>query len=111
MNLNNKLIETKEFSFDFTEGIINSYCKKDISIVFIPKTSSFIEFNINIYSSDNINPKALYLNQENIKHKENELKYTIYIKAKGDFPLIKIVDLRNNLISNRILWKEKQIKN
>jgi hypothetical protein len=25
MNLNNKLIETKEFSFDFTEGIINSY--------------------------------------------------------------------------------------
>ena len=25
MNLNNKLIETKEFSLDFTEGIINSY--------------------------------------------------------------------------------------
>ena len=106
MKLNNKLIETKEFSLDFTEGIINSYCKKDISIVFTPKTRSFIEFNINIYSSDNINPKNLYLNQENIKHKENELKCKIYIKAKGDFPLIKIADLRNNLISNRILWKE-----
>ena len=109
-NLNNKLIEIKEFSFDFTEGIINSYCKKEISIVFTPKTRSFIEFNIKIYSSDNINPNALYLNQENIKHKENELKYTIYIKAKGDFPLIKIVDLRNNLISNNILWREFNVE-
>ena len=60
MNLNNKLIETKEFSFDFTEGIINSYCKKDISIVFTPKTRSFIEFNINIYSSDKLIQK-LYI--------------------------------------------------
>ena len=108
-NLNGKIIEVKDFKFDFIEGIINSYCKKEISLIFSPKTREFIEFYINIYSSDTINPNQLYLNQEKIVHKENELKGQIYIKAKGDFPLIKIVDIRNSIISNRILWNEFNI--
>ena len=43
--------------------------------------------------------------EEYITHKE-ELKCSLEINAKGDYPLIKIVDLRNNIISPSKLWKD-----
>ena len=107
--------------FDFKEGLLNSFCKKDISIQFEPKTRSFLSFKVNIYASDNTINNNELLNGEEIKdnkydnendsedvvieHKE-ELKCTLEINAKGDYPLIKIVDVRNNLISSSKLWKD-----
>ena len=42
-----------DISFDFTEGLLNSFCKKDISIQFDPKARSILSFKVNIYATDN----------------------------------------------------------
>ena len=110
-----------DISFDFTEGLLNSFCKKDISIQFEPKTRSILSFKVNIYATDNTIRNNELINGEEsknnkydsenesqeiiIEHKE-ELKCTLEINAKGDYPLIKIVDVRNNLISSSKLWKD-----
>ena len=127
-----------DINIDFEEGLLNSFCKKDINIQFEPKTRVNLSFKINIYASDTIdeNKKLKYKenksrsieikkSDKNInKEEENdeelnedksnefllfhreELKCSLEVNAKGDYPLIKIVDLRNNLISPSKLWKD-----
>ena len=107
---NNKNDCSDMISFDFTEGLLNSFCKKDINVNFNPKSRSSLDLKVNIYASDNTfvpnttttqtNGNA---NQEYEKHQE--LKCVLLIKANGDYPLIKIVDLRNNRISSSSLWR------
>ena len=113
---------------DFAEGLLNSFCKKDIHIQFEPKTRVNLYFKINIYATDTLDEnkiiaikkskkdinkdeieKSLYSKSEEdeeiLSHKE-ELKCSLEVNAKGDYPLIKIVDLRNNIISPSKLWKD-----
>ena len=106
-----------------------SLCEKDISIQFEPVTRVNLNFKINIYATDTIgeskeilikkeqsydgNNKSLdesdFLKHKNdeeyLTHKE-ELKCSLEVNAKGDYPLIKIVYLRNNIISPSKLWKD-----
>ena len=126
-----------DINIDFSEGLLNSFCKKDINIQFEPKTRVNLSFKINIYASDTIDDNKILNVKENknksieikesgkninkeengeelnedlnnellFSHKE-ELKCSLEINAKGDYPLIKIVDLRNNNISPSKLWKD-----
>ena len=120
-----------DINIDFTEGLLNSFCKKDINIQFEPKTRVNLSFKINIYATNIIDEnKKLKINKEKsvdiknkksvkiegdenldedenieITHKE-ELKCSLEVNAKGDYPLIKIVDLRHNIISPAKLWKD-----
>ena len=134
-NYQNK--KRSDINIDFIEGLLNSFCKKDINIQFEPKTRVNLSFKINIYATDTIDDnkklvlkkdKSININKESIKnankekkeeddnfynekseeiisHKE-ELKCSLEVNAKGDYPLIKIVDLRNNNISPSKLWKD-----
>ena len=119
----------RDIKIDFLEGMLNSLCKKDINIQFEPVTRVNLNFKINIYATDTIGEskeilikkeQTLEINknvldesdflknkndEEYITHKE-ELKCSLEINAKGDYPLIKIVDLRNNIISPSKLWKD-----
>ena len=120
----------KDIKIDFTEGMINSLCKKDINIQFEPITRVNLNFRIKIYATDTLGEskkilikkeKSFDMNNNNalndsehvfndnegqiFEHRE-ELKCSVEVSAKGDYPLIKIVDLRNNLISPAKLWKE-----
>ena len=117
----------RDIKIDFMEGMLNSLCKKDINIQFEPITRANLNFKINIYASDTIEPSKQILikkeinsdinrnildesdylknNEDFMPHKE-ELKCSLEINAKGDYPLIKIVDLRNNIISPSKLWKD-----
>ena len=107
-----------DINIDFEEGLLNSFCQKDINIEFRPKTRINLSFKINIFAIDTINdkkvlklkknengPKKYDSNEDLLLHKE-ELKCSLEVNAKGDYPLIKIVDLRNNLISPSKLWKD-----
>ena len=119
-----------DISFDFTEGMLNSFCKKEISVHFEPKTRSSLSFKINVYAADNTSRSKEIISREkndtndnksdanvlNVISEENkeiinkeELKCSIEITAKGDYPLIKIVDARNNLISTAQLWKDLSV--
>jgi len=118
-NVKNPNRYRSDISFDFMEGLLNSFCKKDINIQFEPKTRANLLFKVNIYATDNT-----YRNKDLIKAEENknnfdkndedgnefshkeELKCTLEVNTKGDYPLIKIVDVRNNLISTAKLWKD-----
>ena len=102
---NNK--KRSDVNIDFHEGLLNSFCKKDINIQFEPITRVNLSFKINIYASDTIdkNIKNTNINEEELSYKE-KLKCSLEVNAKGDFPLIKIVDLRNNIISPSKLWKD-----
>ena len=121
---NNK--KRSDVSFDFMEGLLNSFCKKEINVTFEPKTRASISFKLNVYATDNTSrSKAIISREKNdfnenennyeaIKENDNneiafnkeELKCTLEITAKGDYPLIKIVDVRNNLVSTAKLWKD-----
>ena len=119
----------KDIKIDFLEGMLNSLCKKDINIQFEPITRVNLNFKINIYATDTIDKgktilinkqKTIEINKNNLdesdylKNKNSEeimihreeLKCSLEINAKGDYPLIKIVDLRNNIISPAKLWKD-----
>ena len=112
-----------DISFDFMEGLLNSFCKKDISVQFDPTTRANLSFKINVYATDNTSRNKELISSEN-KNKNNnndlnenekdllppeELKCTLEVNAKGDFPLIKIVDVRNNLVSSAKLWKDLNV--
>ena len=123
---NNK--QRNDISFDFLEGMLNSFCKKEISVNFEPKTRSSVSFKLNVYATDNTsrskeiisrekntlnnnnnnnlnNYNLINNNNETLQGKE-ELKCTLEINANGDYPLIKIVDIRNNMESTAKLWKD-----
>ena len=123
------LTKRNDIKIDFLEGMLNSLCKKDINIQFEPITRVNLNFKINIYATDTIEESKKILikkeksldintnrnaidesdflknNDEVLEHKE-ELKCSLEVSAKGDYPLIKIVDLRNNIISPAKLWKD-----
>ena len=110
-----------DISFDFNEGLLNSFCKKDISVQFEPKTRANLSFKINVYATDNNSRNKELMGSGAKTYKDNdeenekdftpkeELKCTVEINAKGDYPLIKIVDVRNNLISSAKLWKDLNV--
>ena len=112
----------KQITLDFTEGLLNSFCKKEISVIFAPTTRAEVNLTIDIFAyehlskENNENPNENNENpneNEEIEEEEKKnpsemnlkLKCSIVIKAKGDYPLIKIVDIRNNETSSSKLWK------
>jgi len=97
---------------DFNEGYINSLCKKDINISFNPKTRAKIQVKIYLYACENPT-ENLVKTSYSLKDKENKnknnfdpknLKAEITIKANGDYPLLKICDIRNSNIGITHLW-------
>jgi hypothetical protein len=101
------------FKIDFTEGLIYSLCKKTITISYKPDTRKNLDFNIMILATENNSNKLVKTEgaivQRNhttsISNNLIEEKACIKIKANGNYPFIKIVDVRNNFKSTTNLWK------
>jgi hypothetical protein len=106
------------FHFDFKEGLIHSLCKKTISITYNPNTRFQVDFRIVVYAVEHKDEESMRKNASDeyktIKNKSglNDLqilnkveKASIRIIANGNYPLIRIVDVRNNLKSTTNLWK------
>ena len=93
-------------SFDFTEGLINSFCKREITVTFKPISRSSINIHVLIYATEHND--TLKDNEENKNNYENNsnkpLKCELDIKANGDYPLIKICDVRNDQVGINNLW-------
>lgn len=119
------------FQFDFKEGLIHSLCKKTISITYKPNTRFHVDFKIIIYAvehkeseqmssfnktkmnlmlmstDDKNNTKTSNYNNNinNVSVLNKVEKASINIIANGNYPLIRIVDVRNNMKSTTTLWK------
>ena len=105
-------------TFDFMEGLINALCKREVHVTFEPLTRSSIVLTVKLYA---IESASTQLQCEDTKSKDNNnnnnedvsvnalppnssLKCELVIKANGDYPLMKIVDIRNALVGTCALW-------
>jgi hypothetical protein len=98
--------------FDFSEGLINSFCKKDVSVNFSPINRYFIDLKVALYATDNKNDKITQsiLSNNAIESKiylilVSTYKTEITIKANGDYPLLQIVDVRSTNKGTSKLWR------
>ena len=116
-------------SFDFKEGLINSFCKKDVSVLFKPINRYLVKMKVKIYATeyryskvlkknstkdklstgnqDRKNSKDKEINQNENKAEEQKiksLKCELLITANGDYPLIRIADVRNDMVGTNNLW-------
>ena len=102
-NNNNPTSAKEDISFDFMEGMVNSFCKKEVNVTFKPCTRASINFLVDIFTTSNRKNKEEQKNEIPIPE---EKKCSLKITGQGDYPLIKIVDLRNNLVSSSQLWND-----
>ena len=98
-------------TFDFTEGLINAFCKKDVHITFQPVTRSSVTLKVKVFaietpssssSSSDCNDEDKQ--QMKVVNKEHSLKCELMLKANGDYPLMRIADIRNNFVGTSELW-------
>ena len=94
-------------TFDFKEGLINSFCKKEVNVLFKPINRYLVKMKVNIYAIEHQDIKNNQKENDNsisndLKQNENnkikELKCELTLTANGDYPLIRIADVRNNLV-------------
>ena len=109
-------------TFDFKEGLINSFCKKEVQVLFKPINRYLVKMKVNIYATEhqdskdfknftkeNSKPELINNNNDNIENKNSfskikSLKCELTLTANGDYPLIRIADIRNNLVGTNNLW-------
>ena len=97
-------------TFDFKEGLINSFCKKEVQVLFKPINRYFVKMKVNVYATEHQTKKGLQnITKENESSNEDKneirsLKCELTLTANGDYPLIRIADVRNNLVGTNNLW-------
>lgn len=115
MNIEDKSLEDQRrisqivqenFIFDFKEGIVPAMSKKTVKISFKPS----LRFDYNIKLSCNAREKPVKDLRSTIKSDSFlSQKYTINIIAKGDFPLLRFADIRNDQMSVSNLWEKFEL--
>jgi hypothetical protein len=99
-------IVDQNFKFDFKEGVVPALSKKKVKIAFKPS----LRFDYNIKLSCNAREKPVKDLRGTIKDKAFfSQKYTINLFAKGDFPLLRFNDIRNEQSSVANLWEKFQL--
>ena len=96
-------IVQENFKFDFSEGVVPAVSKKKVKITFKPS----LRFDYNIKLSCNAREKPVKDLRSTIKSNAFLCqKYSINIMAKGDFPLLRFADIRNEQMSVSNLWEK-----
>ena len=99
-------IVKNNFKFDFENGVVNGLSKKTVKVTFRP-TCRF-DYDIKLVCSARENP----ISSLRATFKEKNLvsqKYSIKIRAKGDYPLLRFTDIRNDQLSVSTLWERFQL--
>ncbi len=97
----------KNFTLSFSEGVLAGNSKIDINITFHP--TEIVELNAKLICiARERNLKTVPLG--NAEGRNNPIqKCSLSIIGKGNYPLLKIVDLRNDSVSVSTLWEHFQI--
>jgi len=99
-------IVSENFKFDFKEGIVPALSKKMVKITFKPS----LRFDFKIKLSCNAREKPVSNLRSTIKANQFlSQKYSINIMAKGDFPLLRLADIRNEQMSVSNLWEKFEL--
>ena len=99
-----RTIINKSFTLDFREGIISGNSKLEIGIVFLPCELSDFDLVLECVAKEH-NLKGISMTNKKIFSQ----KAAIDIKARGSYPQLRFVDVRNDSISVSTLWENFSI--
>ena len=104
------------FKFDNHKGVVNAKSKKKVNITFKPNQRFNFETNLVRFSSDKMTKDLstsikLQTAQGVIKKPVNGQveKAMIKIHCKGDYPLLRFTDVRNDQVSIANLWERFEL--
>ena len=99
------------FRFDHKKGIVNGKSKMKVNITFKPSCRFQFETNLVVVAREKMS-KELTASIKTMKAKNGENiapsfseKASIQIKCKGDYPLLRFTDVRNDQVSIANLWE------
>lgn len=91
------------FKFDQPKGLINAKSKKKVNITFKPTLRFNFDINLVCVAREKM---AKEVPTSNTKVKDAIVeKSFIKIKAMGDYPLLRVTDVRNEQLSTALLWE------
>lgn len=96
-------IVRNNFKFDFEKGMVPALSKQRVKIAFKPsqRFAYNIKLSCNAKEAPSKDLKATVRENDFFNH-----KYSINITAKGDFPLLRFADIRNDQLSVSNLWEK-----
>lgn len=97
------------FKFDQPKGILNAKSKKKVNITFKP-TIRF-NFDINLVCVAREKMAKEVPTQKTGKPEAVVEKSFIKIRASGDYPLLRVTDVRNEQISTANMWERFRLTN
>ncbi|KAM3137891.1 hypothetical protein pb186bvf_009972 [Paramecium bursaria] len=97
----------KSFTLDIQNAIIAANSKLDIGIMFNPIEVCEFDLILDVVATEK-NPKASRGPGQTIKKIVSQ-KCKLEVRARGNYPLLKIADVRNDSISVATLWENFQI--
>lgn len=99
------------FKFDQPKGLLNARSKKKVNITFKPTLRFNFDINLVCVAREKM-AKELPPNATKTQKAENIIeKSFIKIKAMGDYPLLRVTDVRNEQISTANLWERFRLTN
>jgi len=105
------------FKFDNHKGVVNSKSKKKVNITFKPSLRFEFDTNLVCIAREKMN-KELSASVKLQRSKNGDLvtentgfveKSMIKIHCKGDYPLLRFTDVRNDQVSIANLWERFQM--
>lgn len=97
-----KKVLSECFKFDQPKGLLNARSKKKVNITFKPTLRFNFDINLVCVAREKM---AKELNATTKKENIIEKSF-IKIKAVGDYPQLRVTDVRNEQISTANLWKD-----
>ena len=93
------------FDLDFQDGIIAANSQIDVGITFSPVDISNLDVELVCQTKERPFKETLARGTADYA----QVKCVIPLRAKGSYPLLKIVDVRNDSISVATLWENMNV--
>lgn len=93
------------FNLDFKEGTLPANSELTVSIFFSPSEVQQYDLKLVVSAREKI-PKGSTLK---LRGNEPALKCEMRVLAEGNYPLMEIIDIRNDVLSVAALWENFQI--
>jgi hypothetical protein len=93
------------FNLDFKSGTLPANSELTVGVFFNPTEVQIYDLKLVINARENI-PKNTTLK---LKGNEPAMKCEMRVLAEGNYPLMEIIDIRNDVLSVAALWENFQI--
>lgn len=96
------------FKFDTHKGVVNAKSKKKVNITFKPNCRFEFATSLVCYAKEKLSKELTHTVTTGLVNPPVE-KDEIKIKCKGDYPLLRLTDVRNDTVSIANLWERFEL--